>query len=202
MGSGADAPRRSADSAAVRRIAAGDNSAFNEIYARYRSDVFSYLCRLAQNVHLADDLLQTTFLRLLQAAAGYDDRWPLKTWLLGIARNAFIDWTRKTRREVDPAALMGDGADGEPAWNPPADGPDEVERLIGQEEQSMLERALNKLPWPQREAILLVKVAGLPIREVARVIQGTEGMVKMRLRRGLLRLMDLLGGSADPATMV
>lgn len=199
---GADATRRSADSAAVRRIAAGDNSAFNEIYSRYRSDVFSYLCRLTQNVHLADDLLQTAFLRLLQAASGYDDRWPLKTWLLGIARNAFIDWTRKTRREVDPTALMNDAAgDGEPNWNPPAEQPDQVDRLIDQEERSLVERSLQTLPWPQREAILLVKVAGLPIREAARVIQGTEGMVKMRLRRGLLRLMEMLGVPASSAVI-
>jgi RNA polymerase sigma-70 factor (ECF subfamily) len=188
-----------ADSAAMRRLAGGDNSAFNEIYARYRSDVFSFLCRLTQNVHLADDILQTTFLRVLQSPGGYDDRWPLKTWLLGIARNAFIDWTRKTRREVDPAALMGgepdsNAGDSAPAhWNPPAPAEGGIDQLIGEEEQSRLEQAINRLPWPQREAILLVKVAGLPIREAAKVIAGTEGMVKMRLRRGLLRLMELLG---------
>jgi len=189
-------PLRRCDAAAMRRIAAGDNSAFNEIYSRYRPEVYSFLCRLTQNTHLADDLLQTTFLRVLQAAAGYDERWPLRTWLLGIGRNAFIDWTRKTRREVDPSALMGDGDSSDGAgslWNPAAPDSEGADRLESEEEHSMLEAALNRLPWPQREALLLVKVAGLPIREAARVIQGTEGMVKMRLRRGLLRLMELMG---------
>lgn len=198
-----DAARHAADGACMRRLADGDHGAFNEVYARYRTDVFGFLCRLTQNTHLADDLLQTVFLRVLQSPARYDDRWPLKTWLLGIARNAFIDWTRKTRREVDPASLMGDAMTGEGAaasWNPPGlvdKGGGEIDRLVNEEEQSLLEVALNRLPWPQREAILLVKVAGLPIREAAEVISGTEGMVKMRLRRGLMRLMELMGTQAD-----
>jgi RNA polymerase sigma-70 factor (ECF subfamily) len=196
-----ESPQRRADVRALERVAAGDESAFNEVYHRYRADVFGYLCRLSQDRHLADDLLQTVFLKVLQNPERYDPRWPLKTWLLGIARNAFIDWTRKVRREVDPAALMsdrsgrGDGDDA-PALNPADPSGPEIDRLVNRERQGLLEQALSRLPWPQREAILLVKVAGLPIREAAEVIDGTEGMVKMRLRRGLVRLMELMGPDA------
>lgn len=197
---GADqrAETRRLDVAAMRRLAEGDASAFNEVYARHRIEVFGFLCRLCRSSDLADDLLQTTFLRVLQSPGRYDERWPLRTWLLGIARNAFIDWTRKTRREVDPASLMGDPWTGEGAaelWNPPDPrrGDEGYERLVAEEERTQLERALERVAWPQREAILLVKVAGLSIRDAAAVIGGTEGMVKMRLRRGLLRLMEILG---------
>lgn len=66
-----------------------------ELYHRYRADLFSYLLFLTHDSHLAEDLLSETFMSALLALPRFRGESSVKTWLFGIARNRYLRSCRK-----------------------------------------------------------------------------------------------------------
>ncbi len=79
-----------------------------QLYRTYRQDVYRYLCSLTHDAQAAEDLLSETFLKALQALAGYDGRASVRTWLFAIARHAWIDSLRRRRPTVSYDDLLTD----------------------------------------------------------------------------------------------
>ena len=139
-----------------------------------------FLAQTASSPH-ADDLLQETWLRLHQVRHTYRPGEPVLPWLYAIARHIRVDHFRRTRRlesrerrlEVlpEPAELP----------RPTAGGPD-------------VEAALRKLPESQREVILMLKVSGMSLEEVARATRSSVGSVKQKAHRAYEKLRGLLAG--------
>ena len=130
-----------------------------------------------------EDVTQEVLMRIHTARHSYRAERPLLPWVRTIARNAAIDQARRRTRElgrssdvepesipVDPPALPGEGR------LPPA-----------------IERALEQLPPAQREAVWMLKVDGLSVREAAEKAGVSPGALKLRAHRGYRGLRDLLG---------
>ena len=139
------------------------------------------LCRKAD---VADDLVQTTVERAIEARDSFDPSSRIESWLFRILRNAWIDMTRRqkvrgTEIEIaDAPALSG------------ADGPRVTEaRLM----LSATEAALDTLPNDQREVVILVCYEELSYAEAAEVIGVPVGTVMSRLARGRIALARKLG---------
>ncbi len=128
--------------------------------------------------HLADDLTQTTFLKVLRARGTYQRGMAVQAWVWTIARHAYVDERR--RRSRTPELLVA-----EP--DPPL--PVEAVEVV---EADRLERALHALPPAQREALLLLKVQGLSADEAAAAAGTTAGAVKMRAQRAYETLRRIL----------
>ena len=131
-----------------------------------------------------DDVVQEVLLSIHSARHTYRPGRPLAPWVRAIARNASIDWLRREIRlrrrtsDTDTAAI--------PA--PEAAGDVEARPL-----PPSLRRALEKLPEPQREAVLLLKVEGLSVAEAARRVGVSPGAIKLRAHRGYRALRTSLG---------
>lgn len=62
-----------------------------ELYARYKTDVYRHLCSLTHDPTEAEDLLSETFLRVLKSLPRFQGKCSVKTWLFAIARNAWLE---------------------------------------------------------------------------------------------------------------
>ena len=173
------------DGELLRRVGAGDGSAFEQLYRRYARSVFGLALRRLGDRARAEDAVQETFTSIWRSAATYKpDRGPGAPWLYTVARNAIVDHTRGGRRE----AMVGEPPD-EPA---PDDAPPE------RAEQSWIawrvHRALEELSPNERSVLELAYWGGLSQSEIATMLNLPLGTVKTRTRSALAKLADVLEG--------
>ncbi len=170
----------------MRRFAAGDARASEDLYDRYSSRIYGLGLVMLGNETQAEDLVQDAFVKILRSADRYDPaRGSLDTWVLLIARSLALDTLR--RRVLDARTLDAvrplDDADPEP-------GPDRVV-----ETRDMVERAraaMTGLTDGQRAALELAYFGGKTSAEVAELEGIPLGTAKTRIRSGLLRLREAL----------
>ena len=137
---------------------------------------------LAGNRPDGDDLCQMTIERALSNRSKWAQGTRLDSWIYRIMRNIWIDEGRKVTRsrETFVAEEAGAGVGGEGAQ----------ESAV---ELSNIDRAMQKLPEEQREAVLLVMVEGYAYKEAAEIVGCPVGTLNSRLVRGRDALMGILG---------
>jgi RNA polymerase sigma factor (sigma-70 family) len=164
-------------------VRAGDSRAFADLYERHRVAVFTYLVRLGNDHHGAEDLLQETFLRAYRARDSYQPSTQFRAWILTIARRQVIDRWRRQRLDWDT----------EPHALETVSTPRTADHLAeARERLARVEEALQHLAPSQRELILLSRVAGMDALEIASITGSTPGAVRVALHRALRRLRSLL----------
>lgn len=148
--------------------------------------LFNLAIYLTRNREQANDLIQETYLRAFRFAHRFERGTNLRAWLFQILRNTFLTFYRLRVRE--PAVAE----DGVPDWDTPVfhDAPEPTGEQV--ETHTDLERALARLPAEFRLILLLAEVEGLPLEEVARIMDCPVGTVKSRIFRGKERLRELL----------
>jgi len=165
----------------MSRYVAGDAEAFDEIYRQTSKRVFAFLMMMAGDRSRAEDLCQTTYLKLHRARGGYLIGSPLVPWLMAIARNAFLDDVRKRGRAKVKLTSTGEIPDVTDPRRPAPSG-------LG----DAIDHAVGNLTERQREAFVLTKHTGLSPRDAADVLGTTETAVKLRVHRAYLALRDAL----------
>lgn len=181
------------DADLIGRTANGDARALEVLYDRYSRVVFSFALRTVGDRELAEELLQEVFFRAWKQGRAFDAvRGTFVTWLLTITHNLAIDEVRKRQRRPQRA----DGQAPETVLAGIADTGSGVEDevWIGALRET-ISGALAQLPAPQREAIELAYYQGLTQREIAERLGEPLGTVKTRMRLGMRKLREALGGS-------
>lgn len=84
---------------AIKRIKQKDNNAFEFIYHKTRSLVYAVIINIVKDHNTTEDLMQDTYIKMLQNINSYNEKFNFKTWLATIARNNAIDYYRKTKKE-------------------------------------------------------------------------------------------------------
>ncbi len=162
------------------------DSEFQRQALSYIDALFNLAIYLTRNRSQADDLVQETYLRAFRFSHRFEPGTNLRAWLFQILRNTFLTFYRLRQREP---ALAEDGV---PDWDTPIfhDAPDDTAAVM--ETHTDLERALSHLPPEFRLVLLLAEVEGLPLEDVARVMDCPVGTVKSRIFRSKERLRALL----------
>ncbi|GLH98213.1 RNA polymerase sigma24 factor [Phytohabitans aurantiacus] len=158
-----------------------ENDGFDAFYAESRQRLFECLYALTGNAAEAQDVIQEAYARAWQrwsTVRGYGDP---EAWVRTVARRIAISRWRRARNAVFAHRRAG------PPPSIPGPNPDTV----------LLISALRRLPVPQREAIVLHHLVGLPVAEVARETGVATGTTKARLTRGRRALAELL--ALDPS---
>jgi len=135
----------------------------------------------------ADDLLQTACLRAVRFFSGYRGG-SARSWVLRIVRNAFYDSLAEARREARELSLE-EATTGEREPRDPSD--PEIE-LLRRADATALREALERLPAPFREMIVLREIEGLSYREIAETCDLPMGTVMSRLSRARDAMQKLL----------
>lgn len=163
-------------------VAGGDQTAFARLYDRHAPRVFGLLIRILGNRTEAEDVLQEAFFQVWTQAERYDaSRASPAVWLTRIARSRAIDALRR-RRDVQPLTARPEPVAADDA----AAGPERGE-LVG-----AARGALTELPHDQRLAICLSFYCGLTHEQIAQQQGEPLGTVKTRIRRGMMKLRDIL----------
>lgn len=167
----------------VARATAGDRPAFNELMRRHEERVFAVCLRVMRHREAALDATQDTFLTVFRKIGQFRGESAFSTWLYRVAMNTCYDHLRRARRRA---------ADPLPEAHDPPD-PSVDDDLEAVELRPDLTHALAALSADFRSAIVLVDVEGLPLSEVAQILEVAEGTIKSRLHRGRRQLAAILG---------
>ncbi len=147
-----------------------------QLYTTYYDKVLRYVRARIRNEADAEDICADVFEKALRASDSYDrEKASPGTWLYAIARNAVIDYFRKTR----------------PAEELPEDLSDDAEpdgELLRDETLNELAGALERLPSELTDLIVLRYYDGLPLTEVALRLGMSYGTVKLRHQKALMLL--------------
>lgn len=165
------------------RVAAGDRTAFAELYDRHAAVLLGFLVRMLRRRETAEEILQEAFVKAWNHAGRYrPERAVPRAWLLTMARSAAIDRIRSSQARVRREGEWTRAERGAPAE------PVGTARIEAGEAQGAVAAALDGLPQEQRRCIELAFFEGLTHREVAERLQQPLGTVKSRILLGMKRL--------------
>ncbi len=179
------------DADILRRIRAGDRSAVDDLYERFRRPAFALARRILADDSLAEDVLQEVFLSVWRDPSAFDrGKGSVASWLLAVVHHKAVDAVRREesqrRRQARAEEAMALDAPmatrnvEEEAWS----------RIVSDEVRT----ALGTLSSTQREALTLAYYGGYTQREVAALTGAPLGPVKPRMLPGMRKLKEELGG--------
>jgi RNA polymerase sigma-70 factor (ECF subfamily) len=179
----------------------GDEAALAELYRRWAPRLLRYLERIVKEPAVAEELLQDTFLRVLDARERYAPEARFSTWLFHIARNlACNELARsRSRRPHLSADAAGDREDGLPRLVLVADAPRPDAVADGRREHEKLARAFATLPERQQSALWLAVVEGQSYDEIASGLGTSVQSVKNLVHRARAALADRMHDAASIA---
>ena len=187
--------------ARLRRVVAqarsGDGDAIATLYDEYAPRVYRFALVRVESRADAEDILQQTFVKMIEALPRYEDRGlPFAAWLFRIARNTMIDVGRADRGHLDLEAI-GERPD---ERNGPA------EHAESASDRAAIRAAIRRLSPDQQKVIEYRFFAGLTHREIAQLMARQENAVRAiqfravkALREDLGSLMDFSSPSEVPA---
>jgi RNA polymerase sigma-70 factor (ECF subfamily) len=163
----------------------GDLDALASLYDSHINQVYRYALARLGNVHDAEDVAEEIFLKMLNGLPGYEWRKvPFAAWLMRIARNEVVSFTRRNGRRAHDTELPEEIVDR--GNNDPVEA---AERVLALED---LRRAVALLPEAQREVIILRFAAGLSVADTAKALSKNENNVKVLQHKGMQRLQVLM----------
>jgi RNA polymerase sigma-70 factor (ECF subfamily) len=171
------------DQELVRRVQAGDQSAFNVLVLKYQHRVLKLVSRFVNDPTEAEDVAQEAFLKAYRALPSFRGDSAFYTWLYRIAintaKNALV---AHKRRPVDFDLDLQDPEQFErQARLKEADTPEGV--LLTDEIRNVVEKAMEQLPDDLRTAIVLRELEGLSYEEIAEAMDCPVGTVRSRIFR-------------------
>jgi RNA polymerase sigma-70 factor, ECF subfamily len=179
------------------RVSVEDEKAlFARVVLPHLGDAFALARWLTGNRTDAEDIVQDACLRALRGIGGFSGG-NSRAWVLTIVRHTAYTWLGKNRpaalvvtddlEAVERAAFARGGGDAEAADETPE------AALIAKADAARLEAAIQKLPPPFRETLVLRDLQGLDYKEIAKVTGVPIGTVMSRLARARQRLMAAIG---------
>jgi RNA polymerase sigma factor (sigma-70 family) len=182
-----------ADADVMRRIRAGDRTAIDDLYERFRRPAFALARRILGDDALAEDVLQEVFLSVWRDPAAFDrGRGSVASWLLAVVHHKAVDVVRREESQRRRQTL----AEEDLALSAPTATRDVEEEAWSRVVAEQVRRALSGLSSGQREALTLAYYGGYTQREVAALTGIPLGTVKTRMLAGMRRLREELGTDA------
>ena len=175
------------DEELMRALQAGDRAALAPLVRRYHRPLMAYYYRLSGDYHLAQDLAQECFFRLVSRARQYRYPEPLRPWLYRMATNIWRDHVRSAPYRQGRAVLPLETAGAVAAPGPPLE-ETVIRRVLAQDALA----ALRRLPAHYAEVLALRFGQDLTVPEIAAALDLPEGTVKSRIFNGLRRLRALM----------
>jgi len=164
----------------IRFQRTGDPTALAEVFDRAAPKLLLLAIHLTGDELGAEDLVQSTFLRLIESAGSYDASQPLLPWASTILANEARRSWRRGQLELDRAQPP----------RAPVDDPRELAQAA--ETFDVLTRAIDDLDESHRAVVNLKVVHGMKPGEIARVLSLSPELARTRLSRGLKRLRGAL----------
>lgn len=164
------------------RIQKGDKASLEALVNRYHPIIFRFIYRITSDYHLAEDLSQEVFVKLIKFKNQYKSNKPFKTWIFTIASNTCKDYYKSSYYKHN---IKSDDIDNVEIEDNSMNVTDIFEYRLQHKE--VMER-IQSLPLELKKVIILRFYEDLKLEEIAEVLGIPPGTVKTRLYSGLKRL--------------
>ena len=163
------------------RYQRGEPEAAEELMRMVAGLLMRFLAGPGQSKSDTEDLFQECWMRIHKSRHTYRPSEPVLPWVFAIARHTKLDGYRRRRRRDNREVLVSNPPETfSPSPLAPTNAGEEITRLLA------------KLPESQREVILMLKVAGMSLEEVARATSSTVGSIKQKAHRAYETLRGAL----------
>jgi len=167
----------------IKRAAAGDTAAFEQIMIHSQQKVMSLSWRMLGNEADARDASQEVFLRVYKYLGRFKQDQDFFAWVYQITVNVCRDIAKKRQRHSAqfPSLTSGDGERDANAFEVAADQEGADEALIAAQQRELIAGAMSTLPAKERAAIVLRDIEGLATDEVARILKSSSTTVRSQI---------------------
>jgi len=178
----------------LKRYAAGEEGAFQELVSQYKDGVYAFLRRFLNQPDLVDDVFQETFMQLYVSRDTFDLSRPLRPWLFTIAANKAKDALRR-RQRIDSANLgslfdSDDHSIDDVLNTLDYDTHTPYDDLIREETAAEVKRVVARMPVKLREILILAYFHKFSYAEIAGILGVPVGTVKSRLHTAVGRFAE------------
>lgn len=172
----------------MTRYQNADAAALEELVARISPPLLRFFARSGIGRSDAEDLLQDCWIKIHRSRHTYRPSEPVMPWVYAIAQHTRLDAYRKQRRLQSREVLV-------------ASIPERLHQVVPEtlSDDDHLARLIANLPDAQREVLVMLKVSGMSIEEVARATSSTPGAVKQKAHRAYTALRRALGKDRQSA---
>lgn len=178
------------DFEAIRKVLAGDNSAFTFLQNKYEARIKNLIRRMIKDQDDVNDLVQESFIKAYNALPNFQFGYNFSAWIYRIASNNCIDFLRKRRfQKVSIDQPIGDE---ENYINIKDEDLTPDIELISKERKNIINEAIDSLPENYKEIIELRHKKELDYKEIADILELPLGTVKAHLFRARKALYEVL----------
>ncbi|MDD3687023.1 MAG: sigma-70 family RNA polymerase sigma factor [Bacteroidales bacterium] len=179
------------DQELIERFIKGEKECMEILIQRHKKKVYSYILITVKNTHVADDIFQDTFIKVIQSlkTGTYTDKGKFISWVMRIAHNLTID---HFRREKNLNTCSND--DGEvDLFNSERFSDENIEdRLVGDQIMSDVKTLIDFLPAEQKEIIMMRHYAGMSFKDIAEQTNVSINTALGRMRYALINLRRIV----------
>ena len=144
-----------------KRFLQGDDGALEHIIRAYRDGLLLYIHGIVGDMHLAEELAEDVFVKLVVKRPKFSEKSSFKTWLYAVGRNVARDYMRRKKRTAVPLEERPELSDDEK---------DLEQNYIGQEDRILLHRAMRQLKMEYRQILWLVYFEDFSLSQAARIM--------------------------------
>ncbi|MHC5060710.1 MAG: RNA polymerase sigma factor [Planctomycetota bacterium] len=177
------------DKLLIWKFKCGDSSALSRIYEKYKNDLLRLATILLNNVTDAEDAVQDVFITFAQSASRLKLRGSLKAYLLTCVANRARNLNKANKHRqalpLDEAASLASPSKTPYQW------------IVCSDELTRWSNLMAKLPYEQREVVIMRLRAGMKFKAIARLQDVSPNTVRGRYRYGLDKLRSLLDGELE-----
>lgn len=175
----------------VRQFIDGKQSSFEILVNRHKDKVYTYIFLMVKNEHLANDIFQETFIKVVKSLnlGKYQENGKFVSWVVRIAHNLIIDHFRKEKQKK---TFSNDEYEMD-IFNSSKFSDNNVEEDIIQEQiRTDVRKLIDFLPEEQKEVILLRHFVGLSFKDIAEQTNVSINTALGRMRYALINLRKLI----------
>ena len=183
----------------VQRAKNGDLNAFDSLIIRYRQRLYSVIYNMTMNAEDAADLTQEAFVKAFRSLAKFREKSSFYTWLYRIGVNLTLTYLkkRKIRQFFSFDQASEDGGISKDLDAVSSTSCTSIKKALNNELHEKLNEALSKLSDKHRTIVVLFEIDGLGHKEIAHIMNCTEGTVRSRLFYAKQQLQSYLSEYLD-----
>ncbi|MDD3080155.1 MAG: RNA polymerase sigma factor [Paludibacter sp.] len=176
------------DSELIENILNGKTQYFEVLIDKYQPAVFLTAIGFVHVKEDAEDIVQEVFVKVYQSLAGFKGDASFSTWLYRITVNVSLNHLNRNKFRL----LIGFTDNLLHHENRYSEDLNPADEIIGNENARIIRKAIDSLPDKQRTAFVLSKYEDMPQKQIAEILQVTEGAVEQLLQRAKQSLQKKL----------
>lgn len=177
------------DNEIVQEIVSGNSAAFQKLMEKYQNRIFRTAMGFTHSKEDAEDITQDVFVKVFQSLDTFKGNAELSTWLYRITVNTAINFANTLKRRSILQSL-------ETILFKTSEDKTPLEKLEISEREARIKKAIDTLPDAQRTAFILSNYEDLPQKEIAAIMQKSEGSIEQLLIRAKKNLQKKLSVKA------